>query len=84
MKISTGYEFDGRVLRVARGSFRIDGEGDWVYLFVKQPKSGWVKIAGMDSGGAQNFFSAVFGFVKATEEIIKKEEKVKNKKKKEE
>lgn len=73
------YKFDGKVLSVERGSFRLDADGDWLRVFVKEPKCGWVQKIGVDHIGSQNFFDAVAIFVEATKEIVENEKKNENK-----
>ncbi len=67
------YKFDGNVLSVERGSFLLEAEGDWLRVFVKEPKRGFVFKFGVDHIGSRNFFDAVAIFIEATKEIVEKE-----------
>lgn len=68
---------------VERGSFKLEAEGEWLRLYVKEPKFGWVQKIGMDGNGAKNFFDTVSLFLSTIQDIVKKsteEEKKKAKK----
>lgn len=71
------YEWDGKDLTVKSNtnSMKLVAKGEWLHLYVKQPKFGWIQAFSVDSNGANNFFNLVASFLEAVKSIHKDAEK---------
>lgn len=74
------YEFDGKDLTVRSTTMKLVAKGDWLRLYVKEPKFGWIQSFSVDSNGAKNFFNLVASFLEAVKAVHKEAQKIDKKK----